>query len=191
MICTTARHSPASAVTTFVGERVLICRRHVASVERQLRGKQDILGSTTSSQGSSITDLQRDSLQLNLKTHLQGVVVFFPGDQLEHAIAAPEIRRLQDPKIQAQLMATKFPGCSSVVCACPLRLHLPDTHTHTVSSLLVCLARVMPSRLEGSYACYDHFLEGFTRSGEPLGYPAGQLKVTLKCLANFCAAATE
>ncbi|KAL3161050.1 hypothetical protein ABBQ38_009433 [Trebouxia sp. C0009 RCD-2024] len=34
----------------------------------------------------------------------------------------------------------------------------------------------MPSRLEGSYACYDHFLEQVTRSGEPLGYPASQLK---------------
>ena len=109
---------------------------------------------------------------------MQGVVVFFPGDQLEHAYAAPEIRRLQDPKIQAQLMAAKFPGCSSVVCACPLQPQLSDTHTYTVSSLLVCLARVMPSRLEGSYACFDHFLEQVTRSGEPLGYPASQLKVT-------------
>ena len=36
----------------------------------------------------------------------------------------------------------------------------------------------MPSRLEGSYACFDHFLEQVTRTGEPLGYPASQLKVT-------------
>lgn len=135
------------------------------------------------------SNLQRNPLQLKCVTHLQGVVVFFPGDQLEHALAAPEIRRLQDPKIQAQLMAAKFPVCSSVVCAYPLRLHLADAHTRTASRLLVCLARVMPSRLEGSYACFDHFLEGFTRAGEPLGYPASQLKVTLMCIATLCAAA--
>lgn len=35
----------------------------------------------------------------------------------------------------------------------------------------------MPSRLEGSYACFDHFLEKVTRSGEPLGYQGSQLKV--------------
>ncbi|KAL3162866.1 hypothetical protein ABBQ32_009317 [Trebouxia sp. C0010 RCD-2024] len=45
----------------------------------------------------------------------KGVVIFFPGDQLEHALAAPEVRRLQDPKVQAHLVAAKFPGCSSVV----------------------------------------------------------------------------
>ena len=41
--------------------------------------------------------------------------MFFPGDQLEHALAPPEIRRLQDPRVQAQLMASKFEECSSVV----------------------------------------------------------------------------
>ena len=44
----------------------------------------------------------------------QGVVIFLPGDQIEHA-SAPEIRRLQDPKMQAEIMASKFPECSSVV----------------------------------------------------------------------------
>ena len=44
----------------------------------------------------------------------RGVVLFFPGDQIEHA-SAPEIRSLQDPKTQAELMASKFPDCSSIV----------------------------------------------------------------------------
>lgn len=82
----------------------------------------------------------------------KGIIVFFPGDQLEDALAPPEIRRLQDPKVQAQLMATKFGGCSSVV--------------------------VMPSRLEGSFACFDHFLNKVTRSGEPLGYQGSSLKAS-------------
>lgn len=47
--------------------------------------------------------------------YVQGIILFFPGDQLEHALAPPAIRRLQDPKVQAQLMASKFAGCSSVV----------------------------------------------------------------------------
>lgn len=82
----------------------------------------------------------------------KGIILFFPGDQLEHALAPPEIRRLQDPKVQAQLMASKFAACSSVV--------------------------VMPSRLEGSFACFDHFLNRVTRSGEPLGYQGASLKAS-------------
>ncbi|DBA84983.1 TPA: hypothetical protein ACH3X2_005722 [Trebouxia sp. C0005] len=82
----------------------------------------------------------------------KGIILFFPGDQLEDALAPPEIRRLQDPKVQAQLMASKFGGCSSVV--------------------------VMPSRLEGSFACFDHFLNRITRSGEPLSYRGALLKAS-------------
>ena len=51
---------------------------------------------------------------LDLFALTQGVVVFLPGDQIEHA-AAPEIRRLQDPKMQAEIMASKFADCTSVV----------------------------------------------------------------------------
>ena len=70
-------------------------------------------------------------------TPLQGVVIFFPGDQLEHALAAPDIRRLQDPKIQAQLMAAKFQDCSSVVYAYSVQPHL---HIHILQILkLICL----------------------------------------------------
>ncbi|KAA6420228.1 MAG: hypothetical protein FRX49_09891 [Trebouxia sp. A1-2] len=38
--------------------------------------------------------------------------------------------------------------------------------------------RVMPSRLEGSFACFDHFLNRITRSGEPLGYRGALLKAS-------------
>lgn len=37
----------------------------------------------------------------------------------------------------------------------------------------------MPSRLEGSYACFDHFLNVITRSGEPLGYQGTSMKVRM------------
>lgn len=34
------------------------------------------------------------------------------------------------------------------------------------------VAVVMPSRVEGCFACFDHFLGRTTASGEPLGYGA-------------------
>lgn len=51
---------------------------------------------------------------------------------------------MQDPKQQAALMAAKFPGANVAV--------------------------VMPSRLEASFACFDHFLGRVTASGEPIGH---------------------
>lgn len=53
----------------------------------------------------------------------------------------------QDPKRQAELMAAKWPACNVAV--------------------------VMPSRVEGCFACFDHFLGRTTASGEPLGFAAG------------------
>lgn len=47
-------------------------------------------------------------------------------------------------------MAAKFPGASVAV--------------------------VMPSRLEASFACFDHFLGRITDSGEPLGHD-GQVQI--------------
>lgn len=52
---------------------------------------------------------------------------------------------------------------------------------------------VMPSRLEAGAACFDHFLNRTTRTGEPLGYqvwpasPPGTLNCLrlLTCLADF------
>jgi hypothetical protein len=34
---------------------------------------------------------------------------------------------------------------------------------------------VMPNRLEAGAACYDHFLNRTTRTGEPLGYQVNLL----------------
>ena len=36
---------------------------------------------------------------------------------------------------------------------------------------------VAPSRHDAGFSCYDHFLEAYTRSGEPLGYKGAALKV--------------
>lgn len=58
-----------------------------------------------------------------------------------------ELRLCQDPKRQAALMASKWPACNVAV--------------------------IMPSRVEGCYSCFDHFLGRTTASGEPLGFSAG------------------
>ena len=47
----------------------------------------------------------------------------------------------------------------------------------------------MPSRLEGSFACFDHFLNRVTRSGEPLGYQGASLKVRRRSVTVLMAAA--
>jgi len=49
--------------------------------------------------------------------------------------------------------------------------------------------RVMPSRLEGSFACFDHFLNRVTRSGEPLGYQGASLKVRCRSVTVLLAQA--
>ncbi len=73
-----------------------------------------------------------------------GVVAFFVGDQVEDARQPPRVRELQDPRVQAALADDAFPGAAVAV--------------------------VMPSRLEGGCACFDHFLHRTTATGEPLGY---------------------
>jgi len=73
-----------------------------------------------------------------------GVVAFFVGDQVEDARQPPRVRELQDPRVQAALAGDAFPGAAVAV--------------------------VMPSRLEGGCACFDHFLHRTTATGEPLGY---------------------
>ncbi len=68
-------------------------------------------------------------------------------------------------------MAAKFPGTSVAV--------------------------VMPSRLEGCFACFDHFLGRTTASGEPLGYggavciPPRTASPQLPDPASWCPAAPE
>lgn len=90
----------------------------------------------------------------------RGRVLFFPGDQVESRKALPRVMQLQDPKMQAALMGTKFPD----------------------SSVLV----IFPSRLEAGFACYDHFLKKTTRTGEPLGHTEQGYKATeqINGLAN-------
>ena len=44
-------------------------------------------------------------------------------------------------------------------------------------TLLLMPCSVAPSRHEAGFSCYDHFLEAYTRSGEPLGYKGTALKV--------------
>jgi hypothetical protein len=73
-----------------------------------------------------------------------GVVAFFVGDQVEDARQPPRVRELQDPRMQAALAGAAFRGSAVAV--------------------------VMPSRLEGGCACFDHFLHRTTATGEPLGY---------------------
>lgn len=46
---------------------------------------------------------------------IQGAVIFFGGDQIQDASAPHEILRLQEPKVQAEIMAAKFPGRHVVV----------------------------------------------------------------------------
>ena len=58
-------------------------------------------------------------------------------------VSGPSLR-VQDPKRQAAIMAAKFLGAHVAV--------------------------VMPSRLEASFSCFDHFLGRMTASGEPLGH---------------------
>ena len=43
---------------------------------------------------------------------VQGVALFFPGDQITAAGTCTEVMHLQDPKIQVTLMADKFPDCT-------------------------------------------------------------------------------
>ena len=73
-----------------------------------------------------------------------GVVAFFVGDQVQDARQPPRVRELQDPRVQAGLTSDAFPAAAVAV--------------------------VMPSRLEGGCACFDHFLHRTTATGEPLGY---------------------
>ena len=97
-------------------------------------------------QGGSQLEISRGG-QPQGRSPAAGVVVFFVGDRLEAMGLPPRVLELQDPKIQAALMAEKFSGSSVVV--------------------------VIPSRYEGGYASYDHFLHRTTATGEPLGYTAG------------------
>ncbi len=71
------------------------------------------------------------------------VVVWFGGDVITNVPEA--IHALQQPKVVLHLLASKFPSASALIA-------------------------VSPSRIEGNYVCYDHFLPRLTRSGEPLGY---------------------
>ena len=70
-------------------------------------------------------------------------VLFFPGDDVAAADTHPDVLRLSSPTAQAAAAAARWPYALVVV--------------------------VTPSRHEGGYACFDHFLPGTTRSGEPLG----------------------
>ncbi|KAK9817136.1 hypothetical protein WJX72_010060 [[Myrmecia] bisecta] len=83
-------------------------------------------------------------------TNAKAVVVFYPGDQLQDRSLPAEVLRLQDPHNQARIMAKKFPGATIYV--------------------------VMPSRLEAGCACFDHFLNKTTQTGEPLGYQGSSFK---------------
>lgn len=104
---------------------------------------------------STVASVDQGGPQLKIRRERQpkgghptaGVVVFFVGDRLEAMGLPPRVLELQNPKIQAALMAEKFSGSSVAV--------------------------VIPSRYEGGYASYDHFLHRTTASGEPLGYVAG------------------
>lgn len=91
----------------------------------------------------------------------EGRVLFFTGDQVESKEAVPRVMELQDPKMQAALVGTKFPN----------------------SSVLV----VFPSRVEAGFACYDHFLKKTTRTGEPLGYTGPGYKA----IEQMCALSDE
>ncbi len=53
------------------------------------------------------------------------------------------------------------------------------------------VAVLMPSRVEGCFACFDHFLGRTTASGEPLGYggrvrPAATLSSRARPIAAVC-----
>ena len=89
-------------------------------------------------------DPASDSAAAPGSQYAPGVVAFFVGDQVEDARQPPRVRELQDPKTQAALAGAAFGGSTVAV--------------------------VMPSRLEGGCACFDHFVHRTTATGEPLGY---------------------
>ena len=91
-----------------------------------------------------------------------GLVVAFPGDRIDSAAVPPEVVRLQDPRLLAGLLARKFPGRSVAV--------------------------VTPSRLEAGCACFDHFLEKLTLTGEPLGYHGAGFKASQQLVSLLRAA---
>lgn len=66
----------------------------------------------------------------------QEIVLFFGGDDIGSTALAchPDIRRLSDPRTIGELLGRTF-------------------------SLASCVVIVAPSRFEGGYACYDHFVE--------------------------------
>lgn len=118
-----------------------------------------------SSEGSPTEALQRVKLRvlcgkngtdrvycLSTLQPAEGLTVLFVGDQIEARYMSKQCLTLQDPRQQAVIMADKWPACNVAV--------------------------IMPSRLEGCYACYDHFLGQTTASGEPLGFSAADLRAT-------------
>jgi hypothetical protein len=68
-------------------------------------------------------------------------VAFLLGDRVESAGVAPGDVALQEPAALAAALRRRFPAAAIAVIA--------------------------PSRLEAGRACYDHFLPGATRTGEP------------------------
>lgn len=66
----------------------------------------------------------------------QHLVVFFLGDDVGSTSLGshPDVRRMSDPSYIAETLSNIFPETS-------------------------CVAIIVPSRYEGGYACYDHFIE--------------------------------
>lgn len=76
-----------------------------------------------------------ESADLSSSAH-HHVVLFFVGDDLGSTSLGshPDVQRMSDPAYIAEMMSRIFPEVS-------------------------CVAIIAPSRYEGGFACYDHFLE--------------------------------
>ena len=98
----------------------------------------------------------------DVKSMVSGIAIFFGGDRVEMYGLDEDINALQDPSTQARIIASRFPS---------------DWTTVVVS----------PSRTEAGSACYDHFFEKLTLTGEPLGYGVG----TFKASAQICSLLME
>lgn len=82
-----------------------------------------------------------------------GIAVLFQGDRIEAYGVDAEVMRLQEPDVQARCIASRFPNTWATVV-------------------------ISPSRTEAGAACFDHFFEKLTLTGEPLGYKPGMFKAS-------------
>lgn len=96
-------------------------------------------------------------------------MLFFGGDSIDAADAHEDVVRLQTPQAQAAACFCRFRGSVSREEneKEKEKAESSESPPSSPSSSIPQVVVVVPSRHEAGWACFDHFLNGLTRSGEP------------------------